>query len=66
MSVESITVRHYNLDRSSEPANGIFGAGAHSDYGLITLLATDDSYGLQVCTTKYIYLVCSNFSQLIL
>lgn len=40
---------HCNLDRTSEPANGIFGAGAHSDYGLITLLATDDNYGLQVC-----------------
>lgn len=39
---------HYNLDQISEPANGIFGAGAHSDFGLITLLATDDNYGLQV------------------
>lgn len=32
----------------SDPSKGLFGAGAHSDYGLITLLATDDVYGLQV------------------
>ena len=49
---------HYNLGRTSEPANGIFGAGAHTDYGLITLLATDDNYGLQVCAT-YIFMPCS-------
>ena len=27
---------------------GVFGAGAHSDYGMLTLLRTDDSPGLQV------------------
>jgi isopenicillin N synthase-like dioxygenase len=32
----------------SNPAKGVYGAGAHSDYGLITLLATDDVVGLQV------------------
>lgn len=32
----------------SDPAKGVYGAGAHSDYGLITLLATDDVVGLQV------------------
>lgn len=46
---QSMTVLQCYLDRNSEPANGIFGAGAHSDFGLITLLATDDNYGLQVC-----------------
>ncbi|XP_038985253.1 2-oxoglutarate-dependent dioxygenase citB isoform X4 [Phoenix dactylifera] len=36
----------------SNPAKGIYGAGAHSDYGLLTLLATDDVVGLQVCKDK--------------
>ncbi|KAL6006083.1 hypothetical protein ACLOJK_040128 [Asimina triloba] len=44
-------VRH-NTGKASNPANGIFGAGAHSDYGLITLLATDDVMGLQICRDK--------------
>jgi isopenicillin N synthase-like dioxygenase len=38
----------------SNPAKGVFGAGAHSDYGLITLLATDDIVGLQVIHLKMI------------
>ncbi|RWR73489.1 2-oxoglutarate-FeII type oxidoreductase-like protein isoform X1 [Cinnamomum micranthum f. kanehirae] len=36
----------------SDPTKGIFGAGAHSDYGLITLLAADDVMGLQICRDK--------------
>ncbi|XP_015571818.1 2-oxoglutarate-Fe(II) type oxidoreductase hxnY isoform X1 [Ricinus communis] len=36
----------------SDPLKGLFGAGAHSDYGLITLLATDDVPGLQICKDK--------------
>ncbi|KAL7093671.1 hypothetical protein ACP275_11G053400 [Erythranthe tilingii] len=47
----AIKLLHYQ-DRTSEPAKGIFGAGAHSDFGLITLLATDDNYGLQICRDK--------------
>ncbi|GKU95598.1 hypothetical protein SLEP1_g8933 [Rubroshorea leprosula] len=30
----------------------IYGASAHSDYGMITLLATDGVQGLQVCREK--------------
>ncbi|CAL5360841.1 unnamed protein product [Camellia sinensis] len=42
---------HYE-GRVSDPMKGIYGAGAHSDFGLITLLATDDVYGLQICRDK--------------
>ncbi|MCH87466.1 putative iron/ascorbate oxidoreductase, partial [Trifolium medium] len=31
---------------------GLYAAGAHTDYGLITLLATDDVQGLQICKNK--------------
>lgn len=42
---------HYE-GKASNPESGIFGAGAHSDYGLITLLATDDVMGLQICKDR--------------
>ncbi|KAG6739688.1 hypothetical protein POTOM_057302 [Populus tomentosa] len=42
---------HY-AGQISDPSKGLYGAGAHSDYGLITLLATDDIYGLQICKDK--------------
>ncbi|KAG8656957.1 hypothetical protein MANES_03G026000v8 [Manihot esculenta] len=42
---------HYG-GQISDPSKGIFGAGAHSDYGLITLLATDDVVALQICKDK--------------
>lgn len=29
-------------------AQGIYGCGAHSDYGVLTLLATDGTPGLQI------------------
>lgn len=32
----------------SDPTNGVFGAGEHSDYGLITLLATNEVSGLEI------------------
>ncbi|KAE8727750.1 2-oxoglutarate and Fe(II)-dependent oxygenase superfamily protein isoform 2 [Hibiscus syriacus] len=38
-----------DLDSSSEE---IYGASAHSDYGMITLLMTDGVTGLQVCREK--------------
>ncbi|GFP86735.1 probable 2-oxoglutarate-dependent dioxygenase at3g49630 [Phtheirospermum japonicum] len=47
----TLRLLHYE-DRISEPDKGIFGAGAHSDFGLITLLATDDVCGLQICKDK--------------
>ncbi|KAL2608583.1 hypothetical protein R1flu_027156 [Riccia fluitans] len=33
-------------------AEGKFGSGAHSDYGLLTFLLTDDNSGLQICKEK--------------
>ncbi|GMH32693.1 hypothetical protein BSKO_00527 [Bryopsis sp. KO-2023] len=32
----------------SDPTKGIFAAGAHSDYGMLTILANDDVPGLQI------------------
>lgn len=42
---------HYE-GKASDPEKGIYGAGAHSDYGLLTLLVTDDVIGLQICKDK--------------
>ncbi|XP_068638221.1 2-oxoglutarate-Fe(II) type oxidoreductase hxnY-like isoform X2 [Aristolochia californica] len=50
-SIATLRLLHYE-GRLSNPTNGIYGAGAHSDYGLITLLATDDVVGLQICKVK--------------
>ncbi|KDP39906.1 hypothetical protein JCGZ_03437 [Jatropha curcas] len=43
---------HYPGDLGN-PEEEIFGASAHSDYGMITLLATDGVPGLQVCREKF-------------
>eukprot|EP00249_Psilotum_nudum_P016914 c26050_g1_i4 orf=2948-4030(+) len=42
---------HYKGEESN-PELGVYGAGAHSDWGLLTLLATDDVLGLQICKDK--------------
>ncbi|MED6147132.1 hypothetical protein PIB30_041236 [Stylosanthes scabra] len=42
---------HYE-GKISDPKKGLFGAGAHTDYGLITLLATDEISGLQICKDR--------------
>ncbi|KAK4774696.1 hypothetical protein SAY86_009631 [Trapa natans] len=49
--ITTVRLLHYGGDVSN-PSEGMFGAGAHSDYGLITLLATDDVLGLQICKDK--------------
>merc|ERR1712110_223765 len=38
---------HYNATVSA-PGQGVFGCGAHSDYGMLTLLLTDDVPALQI------------------
>ena len=42
-----IRLLHYTSEPSNE-ANGLYACGAHSDYGMLTLLLTDDNPGLQV------------------
>ncbi|CAM8925828.1 unnamed protein product [Rhodiola kirilowii] len=49
--IATLRLLHYD-GKKSDPSNGIYGAGAHSDYGLITLLATDDVMGLQICKDR--------------
>lgn len=43
---------HYSEEKSI-PEDGIYGAGAHSDWGLLTLLACDGTPGLQICKEKH-------------
>ncbi|GMH03334.1 hypothetical protein Nepgr_005173 [Nepenthes gracilis] len=49
--IANLRLLHYE-GQASDPSRGIFGSGAHTDYGLITLLATDDVMGLQICKDK--------------
>ncbi|GLT48516.1 hypothetical protein SLA2020_221370 [Shorea laevis] len=49
--IATLRLLHYG-GQISDPSNGLYGAGAHSDFGLITLLATDDVMGLQICKDK--------------
>ncbi|XP_059634909.1 2-oxoglutarate-Fe(II) type oxidoreductase hxnY isoform X3 [Cornus florida] len=49
--IATLRLLHYE-GQISDPVKGIYGAGAHSDFGLITLLATDDVPGLQICKDK--------------
>ncbi|KAL4326417.1 hypothetical protein GQ457_11G022410 [Hibiscus cannabinus] len=43
---------HYPGDHLDSSNEEIHGASAHSDFGMITLLATDDVPGLQICREK--------------
>ena len=46
-SIETLRLLHYS-DEKSDPLNGVFSCGAHSDYGMITLLLVDSNPGLQI------------------
>uniref|UniRef100_A0ACD5TNG0 Uncharacterized protein n=1 Tax=Avena sativa TaxID=4498 RepID=A0ACD5TNG0_AVESA len=46
-----IRLLHYSGE-VNDSDNGNYGASAHSDYGMITLLATDGTPGLQICREK--------------
>ncbi|CAD7697646.1 unnamed protein product [Ostreobium quekettii] len=45
--IVSLRPLHYSA-QVSQPEAGTFGAGAHTDYGMLTILATDDTPGLQI------------------
>jgi isopenicillin N synthase-like dioxygenase len=45
----ALRLLHYSPEPSA-PKNGLFACGAHSDYGMITLLLTDQNKGLQIFT----------------
>ena len=47
----ALRLLHYAKEES-KPEDGIYACGAHSDYGMITLLLTDQNYGLQVLTKE--------------
>ncbi|KAK4746784.1 hypothetical protein SAY87_025821 [Trapa incisa] len=49
--IATVCLLRYGGD-SSNPSEGMFGSGAHSDYGLITLLATDNVLVLQIYKDK--------------
>ena len=44
-----IRLLHYSKEQSV-PDKGVYACGAHSDYGMITLLLTDENPGLQIYT----------------
>eukprot|EP00527_Entomoneis_sp_CCMP2396_P005767 CAMPEP_0198152656 /NCGR_PEP_ID=MMETSP1443-20131203/60728_1 /TAXON_ID=186043 /ORGANISM="Entomoneis sp., Strain CCMP2396" /LENGTH=248 /DNA_ID=CAMNT_0043818749 /DNA_START=65 /DNA_END=807 /DNA_ORIENTATION=+ len=48
--IATIRLLHYDCSLRSNPGKGIFGCGAHSDYGMITILLTDENPGLQLFT----------------
>lgn len=45
----TIRLLHYAAEKS-RPQEGVYACGAHSDYGMVTLLLTDDNPGLQILT----------------
>jgi isopenicillin N synthase-like dioxygenase len=45
--IATLRLLHY-AKRESQPEEGIFACGAHSDYGILTLLLTDQHPGLQI------------------
>ncbi|GAV88056.1 2OG-FeII_Oxy domain-containing protein/DIOX_N domain-containing protein [Cephalotus follicularis] len=49
--IATLRLLHYE-GRISDPMKGLYGCGAHSDFGLITLLATDEVVGLQICKDR--------------
>lgn len=49
-----IRLLHYSSEESA-PSEGVYACGAHSDYGMLTLLLTDDNPGLQILSNDGIW-----------
>ena len=47
-SIATLRLLHY-AQKESSPEQGIYACGAPSDYGIVTLLLTDENPGLQIC-----------------
>ncbi|XP_006418892.2 sexual differentiation process protein isp7 [Eutrema salsugineum] len=45
-------MRLLHYEGISDPSRGIYGCGAHTDHGMMTLIATDGVMGLQICKDK--------------
>ncbi|CAL5419381.1 unnamed protein product [Camellia sinensis] len=64
--IANLRLLHYE-GRVSDSMKGIYGAGAHFDFGLITLLATNDVFGLQFARIRMLNLrsgICSTIKRL--
>lgn len=53
--VSILRLLHYAAE-PSQPEDGVFACGGHSDYGMLTLLLTDDTPGLQILTKQEVWL----------
>lgn len=51
MQVATLRLLHYTAEKSTL-SEGVIACGAHTDYGIITLLATDHVPGLQIYTAS--------------
>ena len=47
--VGNVRAVHYTGGEAADPARGVFGVGPHTDWGALTVLATDAEPGLQIC-----------------
>jgi isopenicillin N synthase-like dioxygenase len=47
----ALRLLHYAAEKS-QPDEGIYACGAHSDYGMVTILLTDSNPGLQILTKQ--------------
>ena len=51
----ALRLLHYAAEKS-EPDEGIYACGSHSDYGMVTILLTDSNPGLQILTKQGLWI----------